>query len=69
MPERKIEIPICDKLNLSVEEAAAYSGIGIQKIREMMRSPDCDFVLQVGCKKNLIKRVKFEKYIMAREYI
>ena len=64
-----IEIPISQKLNITVEETAAYSGIGINKIRELMKEKDCDFVLKVGCKKKLIKRIKFEKYIMAHEVI
>ena len=29
------EIPIWEKSNLSLEEAAAYSGIGINKLREI----------------------------------
>ncbi len=32
------EIPIWEKSNLSLEEAAAYSGIGINKLREMSDS-------------------------------
>lgn len=30
------EVPIWEKSNLTVEEAAAYTGIGINKIREML---------------------------------
>lgn len=56
------EVPIKDKLNLTIEEAAAYSNIGINKIGEMAKDPKCPFVLYVGRKK-LIKRVAFEKYI------
>lgn len=56
------EVLIKDKLNLTVEEAAAYSNIGICKINEMAKDPKCPFVLYVG-KKKLIKRVAFEKYI------
>ena len=63
------EVPIWQKLNISIEEAASYSGIGINRIRELMNENDCDFVLKVGCKKSLIKRVKFERYIMAHEAI
>lgn len=63
------EIPTWEKLNITVEEAAAYSGIGIHKIRELMNEKDCDFVLKVGVGKSLIKRVKFEKYILARRVI
>ena len=65
----KISIPTWEKLTLSVEEAAAYSGIGINRIREIMNEKDCDFVLRVGNRKSVIKRVKFEKYILAHEAI
>lgn len=63
------EIPVWQKLNMTVEEAAAYSGIGINRIRELMNERDCDFVLRVGCKKSLIKRIKFERYLMSHEAI
>ena len=56
------EVPIKDKLNLTAEEAAAYSNIGINKIKEMARKPGCPFVLYIG-KKKLIKRREFEKYL------
>ncbi len=55
-------IPICEKLTLSIKEAAAYSNIGINKIENMLRQPDCPFVLYVGTKK-LVKREAFEAYI------
>lgn len=63
------DIPIWEKLNMTVEEAAAYSGVGIHRIRDLMNENDCDFVLKVGRKKTLIKRVKFEKFLMAHEAI
>ena len=56
------DVPIKDKLNLTIEEAAAYSNIGINKINEMAKDPKCPFVLYIGRKK-LIKRIPFEKYI------
>ena len=62
-------IPLQEKLNLSLDEAAVYSGIGMHKIREMMNEPDCDFVLNVGPRKRLIKRAKFERYLSVHEYI
>ena len=55
-------IPIWEKLNLSIEEAAEYSNIGINKIRELTEEPNCPFVLWIG-KKRVIKRKEFEKYI------
>ena len=63
------EVAICEKINLSVEEAAAYSGVGQRKIRELLEEPDCDFVLRVGTGKKLIKRKKFEAYLAARTEI
>lgn len=56
------QIPIPQKINLTINEAAAYSNIGINKINSMLRTPNCPFVLYVGNKK-LVKRKEFEKYI------
>lgn len=44
------EISVWQKLNMTVEEAAAYSDIGINRIRELMNERDCDFEIRVGCK-------------------
>lgn len=58
----KNEVPIWEKTNLTVEEAAALSNIGEHKIRELTDSDDCPFVLWVG-RKRLIKREQFDKYL------
>lgn len=63
------EVQIKDKLNLTIEEAAAYSNIGINKLREMAKEPSCPFVLYVGEGKKLIKRKAFEHYIEKRNEI
>ncbi len=60
--EKIKEVPIWEKLNLTVEEAAAYSGIGINRIRELSNDDKCSFVLWVG-NKRLIKRKKFVEYV------
>ena len=44
----RCEVPVWEKANLTLEEAAAYSGIGINKLRELSDSDDCKFVLWVG---------------------
>lgn len=62
MSSEHYEVAIKDKMTFSIEEAAAYSGIGMNKLRELTKSTFCDFVLYVG-KKTLIKRVPFEEYI------
>jgi excisionase family DNA binding protein len=61
-PENKIHVPINQKLLLSIREAAEYSGIGINKINDMLRSPGCPYVLYVGVKK-LVKREAFEEFL------
>ena len=58
----KNEVPIWEKINLTVREAAEYSNIGINKIDNMLNEPMCTFVLHVG-KKRLVKRKEFEKFL------
>ena len=58
----KQEVPIWEKANLTIDEAAAYFGIGTNKLLEITSSPDCEFVIRVGAKR-LIKRKKFERYL------
>lgn len=55
-------VPVSEKLNLTIEEASAYSNIGICKIRELASDSKCSFVMHVG-RKILIKRKPFEKYL------
>ncbi len=64
----KETVPIPQKLLITVEEAAEYSHIGVHKIRELLGEKDCDFVLKKGSY-SLIKRVKFERYILDKEVI
>lgn len=58
----KEKIPIYYKLNLTIEEAAEYSNIGINRISSMLNEISCPFVLKVG-NKRLVKRKEFERYI------
>ena len=55
------QVPIWEKSNLTLEEAAAYSGIGINKLRSLSDKEHCQFVLWVGSKR-LIKRRKLDEY-------
>ena len=54
-------VPIWEKTNLTLEEAAAYSGIGINKLRKLSDDENCSFVLLIGSKR-LIKRRKLDEY-------
>ena len=56
------EVPIWEKSNLTLEEAAAYFGIGINKLRELTDDKNCRFVLWCGSKR-LIKRKLLEEHL------
>lgn len=62
MSNNKLDVPIWEKVMLTKEEAAAYSHVGINKLEELLKIPNCPFVLYVG-KKKLIKRREFEKFL------
>lgn len=55
------EVPIWEKSNLTLDEAAAYSGIGKNKLRELSDESNCGFVLWNG-NKRLIKRRELDKF-------
>jgi len=59
-----INVPVWEKANLTLEEAAAYFGVGINKLREITNDDKCKFVLWVG-NKRLIKRKQCESYFNA----
>ena len=58
----KKEVPIWEKANLTIDEAAVYFGIGTNKWRDITSNLDCEFVIWVGTKMK-IKQKKFEKYL------
>lgn len=68
MAERNEHVPIHLKMTLTIREAAEYSNIGINKIDNLLRAPNCPFVLYVGTKK-LVKRREFEEFISQKMII
>ena len=58
----KEEFPLWHKSYLTVEEAATYSGIGKDKLRQLTDDEDCPFVLWNGTKR-LIKRRVLDDYL------
>ena len=60
--EKEKTVPIWERATITVQEAAAYTGIGIKKLRRMTDDPSCDFVLWVGSKR-MIKRKKLDQYL------
>ena len=58
---RKEEIPIWERKWLTVEEAAAYSGIGRTKLRELANQRGCPFAIWMNNKIHIL-REKLDKY-------
>jgi len=64
----KNEVPVWEKAALTLEEAAAYSGIGINKLRDITNERNCDFVLWVG-NKRLLKRKGLDRFLERTTYV
>lgn len=60
--DEKNSVPLWKKSNLTLEEAAAYSGIGTAKLRQLADEKNCSFILWNGSKR-LIKRKLLDKYL------
>lgn len=58
----KSKVPIWEKATMTLEEAAAYSSIGVHKLRAITNNHDCPFVLWNGTRR-LIKRKLFDQYL------
>lgn len=57
------QVPIWEKVTLSIEEASEYSGIGSNKLYKMIAEPSsAEYVLYNG-KRKMIKRKAFEKFL------
>ena len=60
--EKENLVPVWERITISLEEAAAYSGIGVRKLRDMTDKPECNYVIWVG-NRRMIKRKKFDEYL------
>ena len=60
--KQKPTVAIENKSLLTFEEAAAYSGIGSNRLRQLTDDEDCDFVLWIGSHRK-IKRQKLDEFI------
>ena len=63
-PKRRMrtEVPIYQKGLLTLEEAAEYTGLGVNKLRSMSNGEDCPFVLW-NWTKRMFKRRKLDAYL------
>ena len=55
-------VPLWERENLTLMEAAAYTGVGRDRLRELTNRDDCNFVLWRGNRKRY-KRVKLVEYL------
>lgn len=60
--ESKPVVPVWEKALLTLTEAAEYSNVGVNKLRDITNNENCPFVLFVGSKR-LIKRKAFEAFL------
>ena len=62
--EHMKEIPIHQKAYLTLDEAAAFTGVGKNKLREISEATGTDMTLFVGSKR-LLRREKLVAYLNA----
>lgn len=62
MEKTDCDVRVSEKLLLTIVEANAISGIGLNKLRQITNDPRCPFVFYVGSRK-MIKRKAFEKFL------
>lgn len=58
-----------DAITWTLEEASQYSGIGINRLREITRPRGVKWVLWIGESKRLIKVEPFKKWLIQQEHI
>jgi len=60
--EKLQAVPVSDRCLLTLEEAAAYTGIGVNKLRVMSDHESCEYVIWVGSRR-MFKRKKLDEYL------
>ena len=62
MKNLKYDVPIWKKANLTIEEAAAYFGIGMNKLRELTEDENCKFLIYIGSKRQMSEKYLEQAY-------
>lgn len=62
LQRKRRTVPIQEKCLLTLEEAAEYTGLGMQKLRDISNFESCSFVLWNGAKR-MFKKKKLEAYL------
>lgn len=58
----EVKISLNEKCLLTLDEAAKYTGIGVNKLREISNDDDCDFILWNGSRR-MFKKEKLKNYL------
>lgn len=58
------KVRISEKPLLTLKEASMYTGIGVNKLREISDARDCNFVLFLG-NKRMLKRERLVQYLVS----
>lgn len=58
----KITVPVSEKYNLTINEAAVYFNIGVKRLRRLVSENPGKFTIRCGSKQLIIKH-KFEKFV------
>ena len=61
--EKDNRVPLWERMNLTLEEAAAYTGIGTDKLHELSNRESCTFNQWEGTKIH-IKRKQLEEFLI-----
>ena len=60
-------VNLCDKYTLTIEEAAAYFGIGQKKIRSLVQTHENDdFILHVGVKVLIKRKIWYTHHVVTK---
>ena len=59
---KNVEIPVWEKSLLTLNEASAYTGLGINRLRRIANSNQNELVVWVGSKR-MFKRRKLDEYL------
>ena len=59
---KKREVPICERSLLTINEASDYTGIGVNKLRQLAEETEGKLTLWVGSKR-MFKRKKLDEYL------
>lgn len=60
--EKLSVVPLWERAALTLEEASAYTGIGINKLRQMSNAKNCDYLIWVG-NRRMLKRKRLDEFL------